>query len=1087
VTPIGRTRWAIPEGYIPPDALAQSSRHSLPLVRADGAPRRERLARDDARPGLEPGLVASLEAALHRDIDGEVRFDAGSRALYATDGSNYRQAPIGVVLPRHAADVEATLRIAREHDAPVLSRGGGTSLAGQSCNVAVLLDFSKYMHEVVQIDAERRIARVEPGCVLDHLCDTAKARAGLTFGPDPATHSRCTLGGMLGNNSCGSHSLLSKNHGFGLRTSDNTHALDVLLYDGARFEVGATPPEKLAALIAAGGRRGEVYAALRAFVERYGEHIRRTFPKLERRVSGYNLDALLPENGFHVARALVGSESTLVTILEATLELVPFPRARTVVMLGFERIDIAAQCGLEVLPFEPIACEGIDRLLFEYISRKGDENASLALLPRGHAFLLAEFAGDSKEESDERARRMLGHVKTLGESAPVDTKLYDDPKQEKMLWAVREGGLGSTAWVPNQPDSWPGWEDSAVPSTRVPEYLRELRALFDKFGYHPALYGHLAQGCVHCRVGFDLYTASGIANYRRFADEAADLVAKFGGVASGEHGDGQARAELLPRFFGAETMLAFTEFKRIWDPRNRMNTGKVIDLEARALGVTDKLRVGPDYAPPELETHFRYPNDRNSFARAALRCVGVGTCRREHGGTMCPSYMVTREERYSTRGRARLLFEMMNGELLSEGWKSEAVKDALDLCLSCKGCKGDCPVNVDMATYKAEFLSHYYEGRLRPRHAYAFGWIHGWARLFSLAPALVNLATRLPLVGRVVKFLGGVDQRRRVPAFAAKRFKTWFRERPERQRDRPPVLLFPDTFTDFFQPDIAIAATHVLEDAGFRVLVPEADVCCGRPLYDYGFLDRAKRRWRDTLRVLRPYYRADVPIVVLEPSCWAAFKDELTNLFPNDEDAKRLQRNILSLAEFLRSRAEHYALPPLQRKALVQGHCHQKSLDTLNDKEIGQLFAEKAVYDALGLEHHEPDTGCCGMAGAFGYERANGHYDVSVACGERALLPAVRRAADDELVVADGFSCREQIEQRTHRVALHTAQVLELALSDRDDGLPARNGRPEARVVLRRKQEQRLLFARAALVVGAGAALALFGARRLREKRSWLG
>jgi FAD/FMN-containing dehydrogenase/Fe-S oxidoreductase len=1067
------------------NTLVQGSHRSLEVLRSDEATRLERLARDDSRSGVDAKVAASLADALRRSVEGEVRFDAGSRALYATDGSNYRQAPIGVVLPRHAGDVEATVRAAREHDVPVLSRGGGTSLAGQACNVAVLLDFSKYMHEVVAIDAEHRLGRVQPGCVLDHFRSTAQSRAGLFFGPDPATHSRCTLGGMLGNNSCGSHSLLSKNHGFGLRTSDNTHALDVLLYDGARFEVGPTSPQELEFIIAGGGRRGAVYAWLKAFIERHGETIRRSFPRLERRVSGYNLDALLPENGCHVARALVGSESTLVTILEATLHLVPAPRARTVVMLGFESIDIAAECGLEVLKFAPIACEGIDRLLFEYVKKKGDENASLALLPRGQAFTLAEFAGESKAESDALARRMMEHVKTLGAAAPLDMKLYDDPKSEKMIWAVREGGLGSTAWVPEQPDSWPGWEDSAVPSARVPEYLRELRKLFAKFGYHPALYGHLGQGCVHCRVGFDLYTTEGIANYRRFAHEAVDLVARFGGVASGEHGDGQARAELLPRVFNAETMAAFTEFKRIWDPRNRMNTGKVIDLERPALGITDKLRLGPDYSPPEQATHFRYPSDRGSFARAALRCVGVGSCRREKGGTMCPSYMVTREERYSTRGRARLLFEMMNGELIKDGWKSEAVKEALDLCLSCKGCKGDCPVNVDMATYKSEFLSHYYEGRLRPRHAYAFGWIHGWARLLSLAPALVNLVTRLPLIGSLVKVLGGVDQRRRIPAFAPERFKAWFGKHACPNPGAERVVLFPDTFTDFFQPDIAIAATRVLEDAGFRVVVPHEDICCGRPLYDYGFLELAKRRWLGILRVLRPYYRAGVPIVVLEPSCWAAFKDELTNLMPNDEDAKRLQHCTLTLSEFLRSRASHYTLPPLQRQALVQGHCHQRSLDTLNDREVGQLFAEKAVYDALGLEHHEPETGCCGMAGAFGYERANDHYDVSVACGERALLPEVRRAPKDELIVADGFSCREQIEQQTDRVALHTAQVLELALCERDSGVSVPQELAEGSVVAKRRHAQRVALARAALVAGATAAAALMGARRLRSKRLW--
>ncbi|HEV8549040.1 MAG TPA: FAD-linked oxidase C-terminal domain-containing protein, partial [Polyangiaceae bacterium] len=755
------------------------------------------------------------------------------------------------------------------------------------------------------------------------------------------------------------------------------------------------------------------------------------------------------------------------------------------VMLGFESLEVAAQCGLEVLNFAPIACESIDRLLFHYVQQKGDENASLSLLPRGDAFVLAEFAGESREESDALARRMLEHVRTLGAVAPVDAKLYDDPQSEKMIWAVREGGLGSTAWVPGLPDTWPGWEDSAVPSARVPEYVKELRALFGRYGYKPALYGHLAQGCVHCRVGFDVYTEGGLAKYRRFAYEAVELVVKFGGVASGEHGDGQARAELLPRMYAPELIEAFREFKRIWDPRNRMNTGKVIDLEGPPLGITDKLRIGSDYRPPDPATHFHYPSDRGSFARAALRCVGVGTCRREGGGTMCPSYMVTREEKHSTRGRARLLFEMLNGEVLKDGWQSEAVKEALDLCLSCKGCKGDCPVNVDMATYKAEFLSHYYEGRLRPRHAYTFGLIHAWARVFSLMPALVNLVVRLPLLGRLVKFLGGVDRRRRLPELAPRRFKAWFRARGVQNEGGPAVVLFPDTFSDFFQPDVAIAATRVLEDAGFRVHVPREDVCCGRPLYDCGFLARAKQRFDQVLRVLRPYYRAGVPIVVLEPSCWAAFKDELTNLRPNDEDAKRLQGSIVTLAGFLRAEQDRYEPPPLRRRAIVHGHCHQKALDTLNDKQIGKLFDEKALFDRVELQHREPETGCCGMAGAFGYERANHHYEVSVACGERVLLPAVREVADDELVLADGFSCRSQIEQRTERVALHTAQMLELAILERDSGRPVAGGRPEQPIVERRRREQRLALSRTLLFAGVASAIVLLGLRRRSAGRGW--
>ena len=523
--------------------------------------------------------------------------------------------------------------------------------------------------------------------------------------------------------------------------------------------------------------------------------------------------------------------------------------------------------------------------------------------------------------------------------------------------------------------------------------------------------------------------------------------------------------------FGAELMQAFTEFKRIWDPDNRMNTGKLINLEGSAYGITDNLRLGPDYNPPQPKTHFAYPSDRHSFARAALRCVGVGACRREGSGTMCPSYMVTREEKHSTRGRARMLFEMLNGEVLDEGRKSEEVKDALDLCLSCKGCKGDCPVNVDMATYKAEFLSHYYAGRLRPRHAYAFGWIHVWATFASFAPSLANLFTQTPGLNSVAKSVAGVHHRRKLPAFAPRSFTQWFRSHEPRKPGGPPVVLFPDTFNNFFHPDVAIAATEVLEHAGFRVHLPLSDVCCGRPLYDYGFLGYwPKRWWADLLAKLRPFYRAGIPMVVLEPSCWAAFIDELPNLMPNDEDGKRLKALTFTLSDFLRAKAPHYVIPALDRKAVVHGHCHQKALDALNDKEFGKLFAEKQLFDKMGIEHKHPDAGCCGMAGAFGYEKENDHYELSVACGERMLLPEVRQAAEDELIIADGFSCQQQIEQQTDRAALHTAQVLQMAIHDSN---AASNGRPETAMVANRKRARMAGMTRAALLVGGGAIAAV--------------
>jgi FAD/FMN-containing dehydrogenase/Fe-S oxidoreductase len=993
-----------------------------------------------APPGARDLDAAALAAELRTRIGGEVRFDDGSRALYATDGSNYRQVPIGVVIPRSKEDVEATVAVCREFGAPVLNRGCGTSLAGQCCNVAVVMDFTKYLHHVLGIDTGRKLGTVMPGCVLDDLRNAA-AEQGLMYAPDPATHSHCTLGGMLGNDSCGSHSLLGAKYGRGLRTADNTHELEVLTYDGLRLRVGATPPDELERVIRAGGRRGELYGRLKDFIDRYGDAIRRGFPNIPRRVSGYNLPALLPENGFHVAQALVGSESTLVTILEATMNLVPNPKARSLVILGYPDIYSACDHLMEILSFKPTALEGIDHLLFEWVKQRGDKAADISLMPPGRGFLLVEFGGDSRQDSDGQARKCMEMLKK--QKNPPHMELLDDPKREEMIWKVREGGLGSTAWVPGHPDTWPGWEDSAVAPDKVGPYLRDLRKLFHKYGYDPSLYGHFGQGCIHCRVGFDLYTEEGIKKFRDFMGEAADLVVSYGGSLSGEHGDGQARAELLPKMFTPELMEAHREFKHLWDPHWKMNPGKVID----PYPITSNLRLGPDYDPPQPHTHFQYPGDRHSFARAALRCVGVGNCRRESGGVMCPSYMVTREEMHSTRGRAHLLWEMLNGHLKHEGWHSEHVKEALDLCLACKGCKGDCPVNVDMATYKAEFLSHYYEGRVRPRAAYSMGLIHVWARLASYFPHFASFITQTPGLSALAKWVGGIAQQRQMPAFAAETFKEWFFRREPQNQAGEPVLVWPDTFNNHFNPDILKAGVEVLEAAGFRVLVPRMDLCCGRPLYDFGMLDRAERQLREILDALRSPIRAGIPLVGFEPSCVAVFRDELGELFPNDEDAKKLKDQSFMLGEFLHKHAPDFRPPRLERKAVVHGHCHHRS--------VLKLDGEVATLKELGLDFEVLKDTCCGMAGSFGFEAE--HYEVSQAVGEHGTLPAVRGADADALIITDGFSCRQQIEQGTDRKPLHLAQVLQMALHQGER--PAES----------RRRGPRLTTAEAAVAVGAAA------------------
>ncbi len=688
-----------------------------------------------------------LAAALRRQISGEVRFDNSSRALYATDASNYRQVPIGVVIPRNADDVIAAVAIARQFGAPILSRGGGTSLAGQCCNVAVVLDFSKYMSEILEVDPVRRQAVVQPGVVLDKLRNAAEKHK-LTFAPDPATHDRCTLGGMIGNNSCGVHSVMAG------KTDDNIESLEVLTYDGVQMEVGATSEPQVESLIRSGGRVGEIYGGLKTLRDKYAQLIRERYPDIPRRVSGYNLNQLLPENCFHVARALVGTEGTCVTVLQATCRLVESPPQRVLVLIGYPDVYQCADHVPEIMEHRPIGLEGFDGQLVSFSRRKGVNPEGLRQLPEGGGWMLAEFGGDTMAQAEDLARKMMS---ALDRSAnPPDMRLLTDPVQIKRAWHVRESGLGVVSHVPGEPGAWEGWEDAAVAPEKLGNYLRDLRKLLDRHGYKAVMYGHFGHACVHLRISFDFETRDGVQNFRKFVEEAADLVVSYGGSFSGEHGDGQSRAELYPKMFGPELVQAFREFKNLWDPDWKMNPGKVVE----PYRLDENLRVNPELKMWQPETHFKFPADQGSLAGAASRCVGVGKCRSDEGGVMCPSYRVTREEEHSTRGRARLLWEMAQGEVLKGQWRDEAVKESLDLCLACKGCKSDCPVSVDVASYKAEFLSHYYEGRVRPRSAYAFGHIDRWARMASVAPWLVNLTTQLPGLRNVAKWAAGMPQQR---------------------------------------------------------------------------------------------------------------------------------------------------------------------------------------------------------------------------------------------------------------------------------------------------------------------------------------
>jgi FAD/FMN-containing dehydrogenase/Fe-S oxidoreductase len=945
----------------------------------------------------------SLAAALRQHVAGEVRFDPGSRATYSTDASNYRQIPIGVVVPDNPNDAARAIRVCHDHDVPVLSRGGGTSLAGQCCNAAVVLDWSKHCHRVERVDTDAGTAVVEPGIALDVLNDHL-AHTGWMVGPKPSTHVSCTIGGMIGNNSCGSTA-----QAYG-KMADSVRRLEILTYDGLRTWVGATNTADARAIGQGTGREADLYRGLLSIVDEYGDDIRAAYPHIPRRVSGYGLDALLPENGFQLARALVGSESTLVTVLRAELQLVRRPAASALAILAFDDIATAADAVPAILEHEPAALEGLDHRLVELEHSRRLAEKALRHLPPGNAWLMVQLDGERQEDADHKAKAMIDALHTAARNATV----LDDPDQKRQVWAAREAGLGATAYPPTGPETHEGWEDAAVPPSRLGDYLRDFRKLLERFGYQSAsLYGHFGQGCVHTRIPFDLRTADGVATYRRFAIDAAHLVTDYGGSLSGEHGDGQSRGELLPIMFGDRVVQAFEKTKALFDPTNRMNPGKVVN----PYRLDENLRFGVDYLPLEPRTEFSYPHDHHSFPHAAARCVGVGKCRGHESGVMCPSYRATGEEEHSTRGRSRLLFEMLQGDVITDGWRSKQVHDALDLCLACKGCRSDCPVNVDMATYKAEFLSHYYRHRLRPMAHYSMGWIPLWARMAATVPVAAHMLTGSKPLAAAVKAIGGIDPQRNVPQFARQPFSQWFRE----QRDdpsRPTVLLWPDTFSNYFDPDIARAAVAVLRAAGFRVDVPQHTVCCGLTWISTGQLKTAKRVLRRTLKVLRPALRAGTPVVVLEPSCAAVFRSDLPELLADNEDAHRLAGQTQTIGELLDGHADWHP-PQLSMTAVVQQHCHQHAV--LHYTHERQLLADAGVNaDVL-------DAGCCGLAGNFGFER--GHYDVSVACAEDKLLPALRGSDPATLVIADGFSCRTQIKDLCPgRRPLHTAQVLAAGL-----------------------------------------------------------
>ncbi|MEU5809808.1 FAD-binding and (Fe-S)-binding domain-containing protein [Streptomyces sp. NPDC047718] len=924
---------------------------------------------------------AELERTLRDGLSGEVDFGAAARALVTMDASNYRRVPLGVVTPRDAADVAAALRICSAAGVPVVPRGGGTSIAGQATGTGVVLDLTRHMDALVSVDPTARTAVVRPGLVLGRLREAVRPY-GLTFGPDPSTHSRCTLGGMIGNNACGAHSVA-----WGT-TADNVAELEVVAYGGAVHRIGT-------------GWAGAP-AGLRDMVAGNLEVLRTgmaTGPGFARRISGYGgLDALLPERGVQLARAFCGSEGTLGVVTEAVVRLVELPPAPALAVLGYADEGAAADAAAGLLPHRPLTVEGMAEDLVP--------GAAAAGLPRGRAWLFAEAW-------DEGAARELVRA-----AEALDAVVVTDPAAQRALWRIREDAAGTATRTPGGAMAWPGWEDCAVPPARLGAYLRDFRALLAAHGLRGTPYGHFGEGCVHVRIDFDLVTPPGVERFRAFSGELADLVVAHGGSLSGEHGDGQARAELLPRMYGPRVIDLFGAYKDVWDPRGGMNPGILV----RPARLDENLRfeVLPRTGPA------------GEFAAEVARCVGVAKCRTVQPGgpaVMCPSYRVTGEEQHSTRGRARLLHEMLAGELLTDGWRSAEVAGALDLCLGCKGCRSDCPVGVDMAAYKAEFLHRHWTGRIRPLAHYTLGGLPDWLRLLDrlrLARAAGALA-RLPGAAR----LAGLEPRRSLPAPVAQPFTRWWRARrtPAGRAAGDGVLLWPDTFTEYLAPGAGRAVVEVLEAAGLRVDLAGAGraglpgrvgrarrVCCGLTYLSTGRLDRARGVLRRTLDAVGD---APEPVVVLEPSCAAALRTDLPALLPDDPRAARLAAAVRTFAEALEEYAPHWRPPRLDRPAAGQTHCHQHAV--LGDAADRRLRERAGLTGGLS-------GGCCGLAGNFGFEP--GHHEVSVACAEEQLLPSLRRAPEGAVVLADGFSCRTQIAELAGVRARHLAEVLAEALRE---------------------------------------------------------
>ncbi len=962
--------------------------------------------------------VTDLEHALRKVVRGDVRFDVGSRLLYSTDASMYQVEPIGIVIPRDADDVRAAVEVAKAQKVALLPRGGGTSLTGQTVNEALVVDFTRHMNAVLEVNAEEGWARVQPGVVQDELNHQVRS-LGLLFGPDTSTSNRATIGGMLGNNSGGSHSIA-----YGL-TVDHVLELRALLVDGTEVVFGEVSEAQFAAKQRAPGLEGQIYREVAAIRDAYGDEIRARYPAQWRRCAGYNLNELLAigvrphshaggGNGaprpLSMARLVVGSEGTLLTILEAKVRLVRRPKKTALDVIHYREIQEALESSQSILETGPYAVELTDKLILDLARNNIEQSKRMAFIQGDPgAILIVEYAGDTDAEVQAKVETL--EARRQRERFGYASHVTFDVAQQQSIWKLRKAGLGLLLGMKGDRKPIAFVEDTAVDPRHLPKFVPRFREIFARHDVSGAYYGHCSVGCLHIRPVIDLKTPRGLQQVRDIADEITDLVLEFNGTISSEHGDGRARSPFLARMYGPKMMEAFRRLKRAFDPDNRLNPGNIVDSP----GITESLRYGVGYTTWEPKTLLDF-SEQGGFAASVEMCNGVGVCRKSLEGTMCPSYMVTRDEEHSTRARANALRAVLSGRLPAAEFTGKRLYEVMDLCLECKGCKAECPANVDMAKLKYEFLHHYYQANGLPLRNRLFGRIADFNRAGARFPALSNWLAGLPINRWLMEKLAGIDRRRPLPKLAPATFADWFRRRaPSGTGSRGEVVFFHDTFVEYNSPAIGQAAVQLLEAAGYRVVLVDKK-CCGRPMISKGMLAEAREHAAWNVARLAPYAQRGVAIVGLEPSCLLTLKDEYVDLL-RTEEARTVARQSALLEQFLlreRERGLTLTFAPHKRRVLLHGHCHQKAL-------VGTAPTIAALTWA-GYEVSEVDSGCCGMAGSFGFERE--HYDVSVALGNRRLVPAVTAAPADTEVAAPGVSCRQQIEHLAGRTAKHPAELL---------------------------------------------------------------